>query len=139
MTTINLNNVKVGDELPTLQLPPVRRFDLAMFAGSSGDHNPIHIDLDFAKKAGYPDVFAQGMLSMAWLGRLMTNWAPQTRLRSLSGRFTNMTHLQDVITCSGKVTEIFEANGERRARVAIQTANQEGKVTIGGEAVVALG
>ena len=49
-----------------------RDHELALFAGASGDHNPIHIDIDFARKAGMPDVFAHGMLSMAWLGRLLT-------------------------------------------------------------------
>lgn len=59
----------MGDTLPVLKLPPVDRKTLALFAGASGDHNPIHIDLDFARRAGLPDVFAQGMLGMAWLAR----------------------------------------------------------------------
>jgi acyl dehydratase len=59
-------------------LPPVSRLGLALYCGASGDHNPIHVDIDFAKAAGMPDVFAHGMLSMAWLGRLLTNWVPQT-------------------------------------------------------------
>ena len=61
------DTVQVGDALPPLQLPPVDRTTLALFAGASGDHNPIHIDIDFARRAGMPDVFAHGMLS-AWPG-----------------------------------------------------------------------
>ncbi|MGD9549587.1 MAG: MaoC/PaaZ C-terminal domain-containing protein, partial [Burkholderiaceae bacterium] len=55
--------LQVGDEMPVLELPPITRTTLALFAGASGDHNPIHIDIDFARKAGMPDVFAHGMLS----------------------------------------------------------------------------
>ena len=54
--------VSVGDVLPPLSLPPVTRATLALYAGASGDHNPIHIDVDFARAAGMPDVFAHGML-----------------------------------------------------------------------------
>ena len=72
MTAPTYDAVNIGDELPALQLPPVTRTTLALFAGASGDHNPIHIDTDFARKSGMPDVFAQGMLGMAWLGRLLT-------------------------------------------------------------------
>jgi acyl dehydratase len=79
----------------------VDRTTLALFAGASGDHNPIHIDLDFARRAGMPDVFAQGMLGMAWLGRLLTRWVPQARLRRFDVRFQGITHLGHVITCRG--------------------------------------
>ena len=90
---IEFDTVQVGDALPALQLPPVTRTTLALFAGASGDHNPIHIDIDVARRAGMPDVFAQGMLGMAWLGRLLTGWAPQSRLRRFDARFQGITHL----------------------------------------------
>ena len=66
------DEVSVGQELPPLKLPPITRTTLALFAGASGDHNPVHIDIDFARAAGMPDVFAHGMLSMAYLGRFLT-------------------------------------------------------------------
>jgi len=128
----------VGQLLPPLQLPPISRSTLALFAGASGDHNPIHIDLDFARSAGMPDVFAHGMLSMAWLGRLLTNWVPQQRLRSFEARFVSITHLQNAVTCTGLVVEKLEVDGERRIRVSIQSANQYGESKVLGEAVIAL-
>jgi acyl dehydratase len=131
-------HLKAGDTLPALTLPPLTRTTLALYCGASGDHNPIHVDIDFAKKAGYPDVFAHGMLSMAWLGRLLTNWVPQTRVREFGVRFTALTQVGEVITCSGSVTEVFEAGGERRARLSIQTANAQGQVKLAGDAVVAI-
>jgi acyl dehydratase len=127
-----------GDRLPALALPPVDRTTLALFAGASGDHNPIHIDIDFARKAGMPDVFAHGMLSMAWLARLLTDWQPQSKLRRFNARFLGITHLGNQITCTGEVTEIVEEGGERLARVEIRSANQYGETKILGDALVAL-
>lgn len=138
MSTVNLNDLKVGDALPAFTTEPVSRLTLALYCGASGDHNPIHVDIDFAKRAGYPDVFAHGMLSMAYLSRLLTNWVPQQRLREYGVRFTAITQVGDAITCSGTVTEIFEEAGERRARLTLQTVNQAGQVKLVGDAVVAI-
>ncbi len=139
MSQLKFEAVNVGDTLPTLELPPITRTTLALFAGASGDHNQIHIDTDYARKAGMPDVFAHGMLSMAYLGRLLTQWVDQRQLRSFGVRFTGITHLGHQITCSGKVVEKFEAaNGEQRVKVEIETRNQYGETRIVGDAVVAL-
>jgi len=135
----DLVNLKIGDALPAFTTEPVSRLALALYCGASGDHNPMHVDIDFAKAGGSPDVFAHGMLSMAYLGRLLTNWVPQRQLREYGVRFTAITQVGDAITCSGQVTELFEVNGERRARLSLQTANQHGQVKLSGDAVVALG
>ena len=133
-----MTDVIVGTEIPSLELPPISRYTLALFAGASGDHNPIHIDSDFAKQAGMPDVFAHGMLSMAYLGRLLTDWKPQSSLRKFSTRFAAITQLHDVVTCSGTVVEIIQAEGETLARCEININNQDGATTLVGEALVAL-
>ena len=138
MTTPTFDTVEVGDELPTLQFAPVSRTTLALFAGASGDHNPIHIDVDVARRAGMPDVFAQGMLGMAWVGRVVTAWAPQSRLRCFDARFQGITHLGNAIRCSGRVVEKLEQGGERCVRIELQSANQFGQAKIVGEALVAL-
>jgi len=127
-----------GDAIPSLTLPPISRTTLALFAGGSGDHNPIHIDLDVAKAAGMPDVFAHGMLSMAWLGRMLTDWAPQSALRGFSTRFVAITQVHETITCTGTVVETLERGGERLVRLDVQTANDRGEVKLAGEALVAL-
>ncbi len=139
MNTPTFDTVQVGDELPTLQLPPVNRTALALFAGASGDHNPIHIDTDFARRSGMPDVFAQGMLGMAWLGRVVTGWAPQSRLRTFEARFQGITHLGNAMRCSGRVVEkLDDYHGERCVRIEVHSANQFGQTKIAGEAIVAL-
>jgi acyl dehydratase len=133
-----MSQVKPGTEIPTLELPSITRTTLALYAGASGDHNPAHIDIDFAKKAGMPDVFAQGMLSMAYLGRMLTNWQPQAKLRKFANRFSTITNLQDVITCSGQVVELIEKDGETLARCDIQAVKASGEKTLVGEALVAI-
>ena len=101
----NLDALKVGDELPAFETPALTRHTLALYCGASGDHNPIHVDIDFAHAAGMPDVFAHGMLSMAWLGRLLTRWVPQSALREFSVRFVAMTQVGERIRCAGRITE----------------------------------
>lgn len=136
--TIKYSDVNVGDELPALKLPPISRHQLALYCGGSGDHNPIHVDIDFAKKFGMKDVFAHGMLSMAFMGRLVTGWVPQSAVRKLGTRFVSITWVGDEITVSGKVVEKKEEGGEKRAVIDITCANQKGEPTLQGQAVVAL-
>ncbi|MGJ7517953.1 MaoC/PaaZ C-terminal domain-containing protein [Pseudomonas baetica] len=138
MNSIQWSDVQVGFELPPLTLPAINRTTLALYAGASGDHNQVHIDLDFARKARQPDVFAHGMLSVAYLGRLLTAWVSQQQIRSLAVRFTGITQLGHIPTCHGKVIELFEVAGEPRVRLAIRCINQYGEEKLVGEATVAL-
>lgn len=130
--------ISVGTRLPEHVLPPISRTTLALFAGASGDHNPIHVDIDFAKSAGMPDVFAHGMLSMAYLAQLLTRWLPQAQLRSWKARFVSITPVGAVVSCNGEVVELFEVDGERRARLKIQATIDGDVQTLAGEAEVAL-
>jgi acyl dehydratase len=138
MNSISYNTLAIGDELPALQLPPVDRTMLALFGGASGDHNAIHLDTDVARRAGLPDVFAQGMLGMAWLGRFITAWAPQRQLRTFNVRFQGITHLGNALRCSGRIVDKFEQHGERCVRIELRCENQYGQTKIVGEATVAL-
>jgi acyl dehydratase len=130
--------MQVGDAMPVLQLPPISRTTLALFAGASGDHNPIHIDIDFAHKAGMKDVFAQGMLSMAYLARALAQWVPQRSILRYGVRFATITELGDRVQCGGKVVEKLEHAGRPCARVALTAAKHGGEVTLTGEALIAL-
>ncbi len=130
--------VTVGTELPPLQVAPISRLTLALFAGASGDHNPMHVDLDAAKSVGLPDVFAHGMLSMAYLGRLLTNWTAQQNIRSYHVRFGAITPVHGQPTCTGRVTHINVVNGERRATLELAVVLADGTTTLTGDAVVAI-
>lgn len=132
------DDIQVGDQIASLELPPISRHTLALYCGASGDHNPIHVDSDFAKSAGMPDVFAHGMLSMAWLGRLLTNWIPQEAIRSFGVRFVSITQIHDQITCKAEVTEKFTIGNENRVRLALSTCDQQGQIKLSGDAVIAL-
>jgi acyl dehydratase len=138
MNAISLEKINIGDTLPALALPPINRTTLALFAGASGDHNAIHIDTDYARKAGMADVFAHGMLSMAYLGRLLTQWVDQRQLREFGVRFMGITQLGHQITCTGAVVDRFEFEGEQRIKVEVRTTNQYGETKIVGDAVIAL-
>jgi acyl dehydratase len=131
-------DVVVGTVLPDLELPPISRATLALFAGASGDHNPIHIDTDVARSAGMDDVFAHGMLSMAYLGRLLTTWAPQDLLRSFEVRFAAITPVRARPVCAGTVTAVDDQDGERVATIELRVTLEDGTVTLAGTAKVAV-
>ncbi len=135
---IRFDEIHVGYELPILQVKPISRTTLALFAGASGDHNPMHIDIDFAKKAGMEDVFVHGMLSMAYLGRLVTGWVPQRAIININVRFTAITQLFAEITCSGTVEEKFERDGKNIVILLIDAKDQNGEIKICGSAEVVL-
>ncbi len=130
--------VAVGDKLVAKTFPPLSRHTLALYCGASGDHNPIHVDLDFAREAGFPDVFSHGMLVMGYLGQALTDAVRPDKIRSFSTRFAAIAQLGATLTCEGAITELFEAGGEKRARLALGTKDETGEAKLLGEAVVAL-
>ncbi len=138
MSVPSFDAVAVGDQPIHLVIDPVSRTTIALYAGASGDHNPMHIDIDYAKKAGQSDVFAHGMLIMAYLGRSLTDWAPQNAIRSFTTRFTAITRVGEQIVCNGKIAEKMEQDGEKRVRLEITAANQDGEVKAAADAIVAL-
>ena len=130
--------LEVGAELPELRGPVLDRTRLATFAGGSGDLNPIHLDGDLARAAGYPDVFAHGMLSMALLGRALSGWIGQDRVRRFRARFTALTPVNAHPVCTGKVVALEDHDGEPCARLDLTVRLDDGTVTVTGEALVAL-
>ena len=115
-----------------LTVPAISRTTLALFAGASGDHNPIHLDLDVAKSAGLDDVFAHGMLSMAYLARLLTDNFPQERLRSYRVRFASITPIHGQPTCTAVVRE----RTDEQLTLDLEVRLPDGTVTLSGEAVL---
>jgi acyl dehydratase len=91
----------VGERIVHKEFPPITRHRLALYCGASGDHNPIHVDIDFAKQAGFPDVFSHGMLVAAYLGQALTDAVAPSRIRSFSTRFAAITQLGARLTCEG--------------------------------------
>ncbi len=136
--TIEPADVEIGTELRELRCAPVTRTTLALFAGASGDHNPIHIDLDVARSAGLPDVFAHGMLSMAYLGRVLTGWVAPEAIRSYGVRFAAITPVHGEPTARARITAVDVVDGERRATLSLAVTLADGTETLSGDAVVAI-
>ena len=132
----NLDNASVGDKIPDLTIEPITTSTLAQYAGASGDHNPIHIDLDFAKEAGMKDVFAHGMLIMAYLGKAVTNIVPQSNLKNFSVRFSSITKIGDILTCSGEVKKIDKNNSKQTIVLDLIVSDEFGDIKISGVATI---
>jgi len=130
--------VEVGAELDPLRIAGISRTTLALFAGASGDHNPIHIDIDVAQSAGLADVFAHGMLSMAYLGRILTNWVSPESIREYGVRFAAVTPVNSEPTARARIVALDTVDGEARATLSLSVTLADGTVTLSGDAVVAL-
>lgn len=126
----------VGQELEPQTMPVITRTTLALFAGASGDHNPIHIDIDVAKAAGAPDVFAHGMLGMAYLARALTHWVPQQQVRELSVRFSAITQVGDTLRCKARVEDISGDGAERCAQLNLTVSDSSDEIKLVGHALV---
>ena len=130
--------LKVGDTPVSRRYGPITRHDLALYCGASGDHNPIHVDIDFARSFGFPDVFTHGMFVMARLGMAVNAVFPAASIRQYGVRFASITQVGAEITCEGKITAIEDVGGERCARLDLTARDQNNDVKLKGEAVVAL-
>lgn len=116
-------------ERPILSPPPITRETLIAYAAASGDSNPVHVDPEAARRAGMPDVFAHGMLVMAYLGRVLTDRADLQQIESFSVRFAAITKLGDVLECRAEVA------GSEQGELKVQlTAAAAGEVKLTGEA-----
>ena len=136
---ITFDDINIGDFLPVLSTEKISRTTLALYAGASGDYNPIHIDIDFAKSAGMDDVFAHGMLSMAYLGRLLTNWVDQRKIQKIDVRFTAITPLFAQMVCTGLVQKKDVLDGESIIEVLVEAKDSNsGEVKLSGIATINL-
>jgi acyl dehydratase len=124
--------VTLGERF-TLTKAPIERIQLVKYAGASGDFNPIHVDEEFAKQAGYRSVFAHGMLSMAFVGQLLSDAFGPTAVRRLSVRFKAITWPGDVVTVHGEVVAVRDG-GE--CDLKLWTETQAGVVTVEGTATI---
>ena len=132
----NIDNLSIGDSIPDLVVEPITRSTLALYAGASGDHNPIHIDLDFAKRVGMKDVFAHGMLIMAYLGKSVTNIISFSNLKGFSVRFCSITNVGDALTCSGQVIKIDDYKSKKIIVIGLKATDKSGDIKIYGTATI---
>ena len=119
-------DLKVGDTHSEVLVEDLKRTQLVQYAGASGDYNPVHTDEKFVTEiAGYPTVFAHGMLTMGMTGMLVTNWVGDGRLTKYGVRFVNQVWPGDNLTGTAEVTDIREEDGQHLVDLSITTVNQD--------------
>ena len=132
-------DVKVGDAMPALSKGPVAKLQHVMYAGASGDFNPLHTDDDFARAVGMKDgVISHGMLIMGFVGQAITAWVPRKYLKKFGVRFAGMTKPGNTITITGKVTDKRQENGENLICCEVVAQDENGDVKITGNFSAAL-
>jgi len=131
-------DVVVGSEITPLVKQPTTS-QLVMWAGASGDYNPIHYDKDFAQSRGLPGVIVQGQLAGCFLGQLVTDWiGEQGSLRKLSCSYKGMNFPGEALICKGKVGKKYVEDGEHYVVCDLWVENLKGEKTVSGKAIVIL-
>ncbi len=132
---LKASQIKVGDKHTERVAENLSRTQIVMYAGASGDYNPIHSDEVYTTKvAGYPSVFAHGMLTMGLTGKMLTNYVGAGRVTKFGVRFTNQVWPGDTLDATATVTAIKDENGQKLAELEVATVNQDGKEVVRGTA-----
>ena len=132
---LKASELNVGDSYEEQVCNNLSRTQIVQYAGASGDYNPLHSDEVFTTEiAGYPSVFAHGMLSMGMTGKMLTNYVGDGRLTYYGVRFTAQVFPGATLTAKATVSEIREEDGETIADLEVETTDSEGVVVIKGKA-----
>ncbi len=133
--SLKRNNLNVGDVYSEEVCNNLSRTQIVQYAGSSGDYNPLHSDEIFTTQvAGYPSVFAHGVLSMGMTGRMLTNYVGDGRLTAFGVRFTSQVFPGATLTASATIEAIREENGEHFVDLSVSTKDSDGVEVIKGQA-----
>jgi len=132
---LKASQLNIGDTHSEVVASNLTRTQIVQYAGASGDYMPLHTDEVYAREvAGYPTVFAHGMLSMGATGVMLTNWVGDGRLTEYSARFTRQVWPGDDLTATARVTAIDNIEGQRFVQLEVITVNQHGQTVIEGRA-----
>ena len=131
--------LEVGHSFSAVVVEDLKRTQIVQYAGASGDYNPLHTDEVFATKvAGYPSVFAHGMLTMGMTSRMVTDLVGDGRLQTFGGRFTSQVFPGDDLTVTATVDAVREEAGEQLVELSLHTLNQAGAEVFSGYATARL-
>ena len=132
---LSAKDLNPGDEHSEVVVDDLSRTQLVMYSGASGDYNPLHTDEVYTTEvAGYPSVFAHGMLTMGLTGKMLTNYVGDGRLTKFGVRFTNQVWPGDTLTATAVVTEIRQEGDDRLVELDVKTTNQDGTAVVSGYA-----
>jgi acyl dehydratase len=133
--TLSAASLSVGDSHTDVVLENISRTQIVMYAGASGDYNPLHSDEVYVTQvAGYPTVFAHGMLSMGATGKVLTDWVGDGKLTKFGVRFVNQVWPGDTLTATATVEAIRESDGQNYAEFTVVTVNQNDQTVVSGTA-----
>ena len=136
---ITASELNVGDTREVLLVDDLSRTQIVMYAGASGDYNPLHSDDLYTREvAGYPGVFAHGMLTMGMTGRALTDWVGDGRLTRYGVRFVRQVWPGDSLTATVRVEAVREEDGMKLADFSVSTRNQNGEEVVVGTATARL-
>lgn len=139
MTSLKAADTTVGDRREQVVVDNLTRTQIVQYAGASGDYNPLHSDEVFTTKvAGYPSVFAHGMLTMGMTGRILTDWVGDGRLLRYGARFVKQVWPGDTLTATAEVTAVHDEEGGPVADFKVESRNQAGDVVLTGTATARL-
>ena len=137
LNSLWFEDVSEGDELPSLEVNTDTR-QLVMYAGASGDFQPIHYDKDVAQKAGHDAVIIHGALKSAWLAKLVTDWIGDSGwMREFSVQYRGIDYVGKK-TCRGEVTGKRTEDGAHLVDLELSLEDKSGQVTTPARAVVEL-
>ena len=132
---LNAKDLNPGDEHSEVVVDNLSRTQLVMYSGASGDYNPLHTDEVYTTEvAGYPSVFAHGMLTMGLTGKMLTNYVGDGRLTKFGVRFTNQVWPGDTLTATAVVTEVRQEGDDKLVDLDVKTTNQDGTAVVSGYA-----
>ena len=132
---LQASKLKVGDTRTERVVENLTRTQIVQYAGASGDYNPLHTDEIYTtQKAGYPSVFAHGMLTMGLTGKLLTNYVGDGRLTKFGVRFTNQVWPGDTLDATATVAAIRQEAGQHLVDLTLSTVNQDGREVMTGSA-----
>lgn len=128
---LTASNLNAGDTYTESLVEDLKRTQIVMYAGASGDYNPVHTDEKFTKElAGYPSVFAHGMLTMGMTGSMLTNYVGDGRLTKFGVRFTSQVWPGDSLNATATVEDVADGI----VNLKVETTNQDGVVVLSGYA-----
>lgn len=137
--SVQAAEVTVGETRTEVLFDDLSRTQIVMYAGASGDYNPLHSDERYTTEiAGYPSVFAHGMLSMGATGRVLTDWFGVDRVKRYAVRFVNQVWPGDALTATVTVDGVRDDDGTPVADLSIVTSNGDDVPVITGTAIVVL-
>lgn len=132
------DTLSVGDTGPEVVFEDVQRENFVRYAGASGDFNPVHYDEPYAKSAGYPSVFGQGMFTAGIAARAATDWFGVATIQQFGVRFQSKVWPGDTLVAVCEITAIDSVEAGHRVEADLRVTNQDDDLVVTGDLTAVL-